>query len=207
MAALTPPPIREPDFSSPIWKKWFSDIAKKMATIIESPTVDNFASLDANGTIQDSGYDGTSFVPIAQATPYAILGDTTAGRKLRQIQLLLEDGTNVATLKVTVSSLWNGDAIGVTDNVAKNATTGDFTLNLAGSQIDINTSGLTGDCVMAQGSLSQNVSGTALCDNIYNSGTGIRLIATNATTGAALDMTTLVNTGTMTFNILYLTSA
>lgn len=37
------------------------------ATVIDSPTIDNFVSIDANGDIQDSGYDAGSFPLLSQA--------------------------------------------------------------------------------------------------------------------------------------------
>lgn len=62
MAVIPPPPIREADFNSTVWQAWFSKVKGAAATSVDSPTVDNFASLDANGNIQDSGYDNTSFL-------------------------------------------------------------------------------------------------------------------------------------------------
>ena len=167
------------------------------------------APLTLAGQSVTFNYDGNHFgLSGNNLQGKAVLGDGTAGRKLRQVQLLLENGTNAATLKCTVSSLWNGDAIGVTDNVAKGATTGHFTLNAAGSQLDIEAAGLSGNCLMAQGSIAWNAGGTDLCANIYDSGANdIRIIITNSTTAVSLDMTTLVDTGTMAFNILYITDA
>lgn len=64
MATLKPPPLRDNDFNSPIWKKWFSDLYNRLGGSLDSPSADNFASLDAIGNIQDSGYDNTSFVKV-----------------------------------------------------------------------------------------------------------------------------------------------
>lgn len=77
MAAIPPPPQNQP-FStesgriSPIWLHWLKKFQNAVATSVDSPGADNFASLDANGNIQDSGYDNTSFVTIN--------GDTMTGQ-------------------------------------------------------------------------------------------------------------------------------
>jgi len=68
VTTLPPPPLREEDHNSPTWKRWFSLVKSTAATIIDSPTADNFASLDSNGNIQDSGYDQTSFLHIDGGT-------------------------------------------------------------------------------------------------------------------------------------------
>jgi len=65
--------------------------------------------------------------------------------------LMLADGTAANTLKVTLVNEWNGDEIAETDNVAKNATTGDFTLDVAGAFLTIENSGLAGAVVALLG--------------------------------------------------------
>ena len=65
--ALKPPPLRDPDLTGPTWQKWFRDLWKSASTLVGSPTVDNFASLDSAGQVQDSGYDATSFAAAVHA--------------------------------------------------------------------------------------------------------------------------------------------
>lgn len=43
------------------WAMEVQTTIDSVATVVESPNEDNFASLDADGNIQDSGYDWTSF--------------------------------------------------------------------------------------------------------------------------------------------------
>lgn len=62
MARIKPPPQRDTNINGPIWQAWFNSLRKSVATSVDTPGVDNFASLDANGNIQDSGFDSTSFV-------------------------------------------------------------------------------------------------------------------------------------------------
>ena len=77
---VKPPPQREKDLNSPIWQKWFKDVvdtANDAAPKVDSPTVDNFASLDADGNIQDSGYDATSFAGASHTQALSTITDYT----------------------------------------------------------------------------------------------------------------------------------
>lgn len=292
MANIPPPPLRETDHNSMLWKMWFTQLTKKVATLIDSPGVDNFASIDADGNIQDSGYDATSFLGaihdhedaaglgqldhglaltgltdddhtqylkekasggVAAEVPththadaanagtvdhgvltgltdddhtdylnntrhdtrtrhgasvVDLLGDATTGRILKQAQITIDNGTNANTLKCTVASIWNGDAIGETDNVAKGATTGNFTLDAAGEYLIIEASGLTGNIIMAQGVLSSNPSGTGATLDLKVDTNDIKLALRNSTASTLLDLTALVDVGApIEIYVLYLTSA
>jgi len=145
---------------------------------------------------------------VGALTSEALEADGTAGRILREIQLTIDDGGDPATLKCTVASEWNGDTIAETDDIGKDATTGDFTLSAGGNQLGIKATGLSGNALMAFGALHSNASGTALILNVVSVGNNIiYLYCTNATTGAALDLTTLVDTGVIIVYILYITDA
>lgn len=144
---------------------------------------------------------------VASGAGHPLGGDGTAGRVLRNIRLNIENGTNATTLKCTVISVWNGDAIAETDNIAKNATTGDFSLAANGATLTIEASGLTGNAVMAFGVIFYNASGTDVVVKITAPSNDIALVLYNSTTGALLDLTTLVDTGNLYFHILYITSA
>ncbi len=140
-----------------------------------------------------------------------IAGDGTAGRILRRVYINIVDGTNVNTLKCNVGSRWNGDTIGVTDNIIKNATTGDFTLNAAGTLLTIEATGLTGNVLMAIGSMSYNVSTSSLFIGCRNSLNDIVVEFMLNADGVAQDITALVDaagaTGQMIIEILYVTNA
>ena len=134
-------------------------------------------------------------------------GDTTAGRVLRISQIIIQDGTDASTLKCTVYSIWNGDAIGETDNIAKDATTGDFTLSANGQQLYIEASGLTGNAVGSLATVGLNGTGTAV--NVYTDiqGNDIRIMLHNTTTGAQQDLTSLADSGQVRVMFLYITNA
>jgi len=221
MATVPPAPEREKDQSSPVWQNWRRVFRNAVATTVDSPTADNFASLDANGNVQDSGYDNTSFINIKAGDTNGNIatfngsGDiqdsgtalSTVVTNLRQIQLTIDDGTNANTLKNTVASLYNGNTIAETDNVAKGATTGNFTLDANGQYLIVEAAGLTGNCLMAQGTLSSNPGGTAATLDLLATSNDIKLALRDSASGALLDLTALVDVGTtIEIYILYLTS-
>lgn len=150
---------------------------------------------------------GTNITAGPTSIQDAIRGDTTKGRKFRAIDLTIDNGTNDATLKCTVNSVFNGNTIAETDNIAKNATTGDFSLNNLGTILTIEASGLTGNCVCAIGVIRRNNSTTPADAGVTVTSNDIRIIASNAATGDALDLTDLVDTGALYWYILYITSA
>ena len=95
------------------------------------------------------------------------------------------------------------------DNVAKNATTGDFSLSADGKTLTIEASGLTGNCVMAHGQVRYNTSTVAYNANIYTSGNDIVIWLSSVTAGTAPDLTAVLDAGTVLvfLHILYITSA
>jgi len=140
-------------------------------------------------------------------TTHPISGDGTAGRILRGIYLAMEDGTNANTLKCSVTSFWNGDNIAVTDNIAKDTTTGHFRLDSTGKFFYIKNTGLSGNCVYAIGVLARNQTGTAATCDVYPSANDIVVRLRNNTTDAALDFTILVDSGFIRIYIFYITDA
>ena len=140
----------------------------------------------------------------------AILGDGTAGRILRSVRVWVSDGTNAATIKPQVrgtdQGAWNGDTVAEEDNLAAGGDTGNFSLAASGSILYVDPAAVSGSCIggLACG-FTYNASGTDLnCDVIPDSG-GYRVVFNNATTGANVNLTTLVDTGVVYVNILYMT--
>lgn len=138
----------------------------------------------------------------------ALLGDTTDGRVVRSLQIYITNGTNAATANIGTSSLWQGDVNAAQNNVAKNATTGVWTLSANGSVLTLLTTGITGDCVaVISGVVGLNLSGTAMTVLVTKSGSGFSVEFYNAANGTALDITTLVDTGDIYILVSYVTSA
>lgn len=143
--------------------------------------------------------------PTAGGPLDAIRGDGTADRYLRGSRLYVLDGTNANTLKCTVTNRWNGDGIAQQDNIARDAITGYFYLNAAGTQLTILNAGLTGSALYANTGGYYNTTGPDFSALIARSITGILIATFSAATGAAENMTVLVETGYFTLEILYIT--
>ncbi len=150
---------------------------------------------------------GTNITAGPTSIQDAILGDGTKGRKFRAIYLYIVNGTNASTLKCTVGDRFNGDTIGETDNIAKDATTGNFSLDASGAVLTVEAAGLTGNVIFAFGQIVKNAGGTAATVLAYASGNDIAIIIRDAASGANLDITTLVDTGEIHLDILYITDA
>jgi len=135
-----------------------------------------------------------------------VRGDGTVGRVLRHSYLNITDGTNANTIKCELQSRWNGDYIATTDNISKGATTGNFTLNAGGNNLIIETTGITGDCLTAFGQVNYNGSGTAIISNLRGLSNDIYILFYNAATGANVDLTALVDVGSIEVCVKYITT-
>jgi hypothetical protein len=144
--------------------------------------------------------DGGNFVTLSPD----LVGDATAGRVLRIVLLTIEDGTNANTIKCTLDTVWNGDIITITDNIAKDATTGDWSLSATGETLTIEASGLSGNCIGAIGVLKHCGTGNYLGD-ADPTANDINVSVRNLDT--AQDLTALVQDGEIWINIFYITDA
>jgi len=136
----------------------------------------------------------------------ALKTDGTGGRVLRYGFLKIEEGTNPNTLKCTFSSWWNADTIAETDNIAKGATTGAFTLNANGQILEIENTGLSGIVKMAMGSLARNDSSASFNAGVDNYDNNIRVVLTSDP-GGNIDITSLTITTYIDIRVLYMTDA
>ncbi|MFX0121491.1 MAG: hypothetical protein ACFFBQ_17535 [Promethearchaeota archaeon] len=155
-----------------------------------------------NGGADEIDATGLTGIPVAP-----LLTDGTAGRKIRFAELLIDDGTNADTLKCTLFAKWNGDNIAVTDNIAKGATTGNYTLTADGKGLTIEATGITGNCVAAHAELMRgkcNVDVTSYCYAVTND---IYISLLEMLTGSIQDICALVDTGAPRLSILYVTDA
>lgn len=156
---------------------------------------------------QDGGADEISVAGLVGTTPRALLGDATAGRVFRSFNFIIDDGTAAATLKCWTSGNFNGDAIAETDNIAKDATTGHFTLDDGGLFLTIENSGLSGNVLHAMGVFVINTTGASLMVHVYVSDGDIVIAMRSPIVGGPTDLTTLVDTGNMYVIITYITDA
>lgn len=149
--------------------------------------------------------DGGDFITLVAT---GLLGDGTASRVFRIVQLLIDDGTNANTLKCTLSDIWNGDVIAILDNIAKNATTGDYKLTATGKGLRILATGLTGDPLASFVNMSYNDTATAIfSSSIIETEPSVEVSARAVTGGAQQDWTALVDSGDIVLQIMYITDA
>lgn len=171
-----------------------------------TPQATGFTAAGGNTskTLTVSGDATISETPPLNAN--VLKGDGTAGRVLRAIQVIIQNGTTGVSLKCTTTSLWNGDINGAQDDIAKNATTGVWSLSNNGLILTLLNTGISGDAVAV---ISSNLSANGTTSAFYWSVTvnsGIAISVSNSS-GTGLDLTTLVDTGAMYFDIAYLTTA
>jgi hypothetical protein len=135
----------------------------------------------------------------------AILGDGTAGRRLRCINLSIDDGIDPNTLKCRIDSVFNGGEIDWENNLAKGSYTANLALDGSGAILTIKTSALAGGSIaVICANIYANASGVTLCVESYTySSATIRVLLNVGDT--AQDLTNLVDTGPIYITIVYLT--
>jgi hypothetical protein len=128
---------------------------------------------------------------------------------LRVSLIKIQDGNNANTIKITMTSSWNGDAVSVKDNLGKSGTVVPWTLNVGGTVLTLDMATLSGAAVVVPTVTTYyNISGTAM--DVYGqiSSTNILFNFYNSATGAPLDMTALMDTSKeVNLIVMYITSA
>jgi|TARA_R100001530_G_scaffold101375_1_gene70497 hypothetical protein len=159
-----------------------------------------------------SNDNDTTWPTSAAVKDYADLSlavDGTTGRILRTFAVIIRDGTNASTLKVSTSSQFNGDTISVVDNVAKSATTSGFTLNAGGTQLTIEASIMSGDTLAVLGNyIGLNDTGTVITTDVQVISNDIQIGFRDASAGTQLDSTSIIDTSkSLNVFISYITDA
>jgi hypothetical protein len=131
------------------------------------------------------------------------------GGVLRRVYILIENGTSAAHIKCSSVSRWNGDANGAQDNIGKDGVaTGVWSLNATGTVLSWLGTGISGNPITVLAAYTlDNFSGTAINIDSAVTATAIYMGFNNAATGAAVDLTTLVDTGSIYVELLYMTTA
>ncbi|KKN70966.1 hypothetical protein LCGC14_0425680 [marine sediment metagenome] len=169
-------------------------------------TADYLGAANSDGALRTGAgltyTDGGDFVTLTTD----LVGDATAGRVIRFARVVLQDGTNANTLKAQMFDTWNGDDIAEVNNIVKGATTSGWTLDAGGTILTIEASGLTGNALAALGSIRVNASGNdTLQIELLITANDIQIFFYDD--AAAQDMTVLLDTGPLTFNMFYITDA
>jgi hypothetical protein len=136
----------------------------------------------------------------------AILGDGTAGKKLRCINLSIGDAMLPDTIMCKIDSVFNGDETDWEHNLAKGSYTANFTLDVSGAILTIKASALAGNCVaVIFANIYENRVGITLYAKCYNYFGDIRVLLNEG--AVPKDLTTIVDVGSVFIEILYITDA
>jgi hypothetical protein len=134
-------------------------------------------------------YEASSGAAAGNGTLTSVLlsGDTTPGRSIRAADLKVEPGSAASSVKCTLTNIFNGDTIAVTDNILANSTVGNFSLDASGTILSIEDGGITGTIVGVLSNQFRNFTGTLLYSPVlYAAGTKISFtVYTNASGTAA----------------------
>ena len=154
--------------------------------------------LDANIGV----FDGT----LTTNSNYVVEGEPGQRAIFRGFRLSIADGTNANTLKASMDFNWNSTDEVTTDNVAKGATTGNYTLSADGLDLTIDSGALDGtvdEVFMA--SMDANNSGTYYTFNSFQLG-GEIVVRLLTVSGVMTDITAVVDAGTVRGKIVIVTT-
>jgi hypothetical protein len=182
-------------------------VAGKVFTFLSTLTLTGTDGKTVTVT-QDTSLDEAVAMSSKAPKTDVIKGDGTAGRVMRKVLLTIKDGTTPSTIKCQTTSQWNGDAMGEEDNLAKGTPGTNFSLAFDGGSLILLNAGISGDCVcIISSSLYYNASAVALTVGGKYHASGLQVVFYNGTTGAVVDLSTLVDTGEINVQIVYVTSA
>ena len=139
-----------------------------------------------------------------------ISGDGTAARLIRCSRLTIEDATQASKIKCTLASIFNGDTIAAEDNLAKSGDTGSFNLDATGSQVHIESGGITGNAThVLMANIVENGTDQIIYCKPSIASNGITLVFSVFNESTAHDLTSAsgVDSGDLIVDIIYLTIA
>ena len=149
------------------------------------------------------------FTKVNTAIDYIMAGDGTS-RAFRVMSVKIENGTVATSIKVTGSSIYNGNTIAAEDNLTKGGDTGNFNLNGAGNALHIESGAITGNATHALAAiiyLNKTDRFLAVQPSVVSN--GITLTFTNLASGSSEDLTAAVDNsgGELYITVIYLTDA
>ncbi len=166
-----------------------------------------FAPAAHKASHENGGADEIDATGLAGTGGAGLLVDGVSGRTLRVGYFGIQDGTNPNTVKCRVTDRWNGHTIAYVDNIAKNATTGDFALSSAGVELTILSTGLSGTLIAAWGAFRHNKTNAGIRVSVRMTGSGIMIHFTEANAGTDHDITGSIQAAETGIDIFYITDA
>ena len=157
---------------------------------------------------ESGGDDEISVAGLTGATALAILGDATAGRVIRCLAVLIDNGSSGVSLACDTMPLFNC-TLGVhEDDIAKSGSTAHFALDANGYTLTLDVSSEMGNVVaIIAYSIHGNNSATVLTCNCLAWQNNIEMVFQDASSGTQLDLTTLVDIGMINIDLTFLTAA
>jgi len=154
---------------------------------------------------------GASETLYAGWTKYNALCDSLFGsdgttRYPRVIKIKIEDGTLASTIKVTATSVFNGDAIAAEDNLGASGDTGYFNLDATKSSLHIEAGAITGSCTHTLLAVVERNAGGEFpyCQpSVVSAGITLKFRKND---DSNYDLTGHVDIGELYITVLYLTS-
>jgi hypothetical protein len=174
---------------------------------------------DASGDLTLSEFADPGVVSIS-AFMETVLDDTNSQSALatlgiRLFRITIVNGTAADSIKVSAAYGvygWNSQTIAEQDNIVKDATTGNFTLDATGGQLSIESAAFTQGTLVAvlMAQIGQNQSNTDMGVQWYVAGGDMHLIFQEVAdgVGATADLTAVVDEGggaVVRLQVLYIT--
>lgn len=155
-------------------------------------------------------YDNLGDLKYASTTGQSLRVDSL-GKVLHLARLNITDGVTAGTIRVELisSGNLNGDAIALEGDLAPGGATTSFALSATGAELTILGSALSGNAKGVISSVAYNGSQTAVVTQSEITTNDIKLTFTDAsetvTAGSGVNLATLVDTGEVRVNLLYIT--
>lgn len=196
--------------------KGFMTIAVETGTLPTHSADKGSFWIDTNADVYTNRNGSTDWKPVGAYFDGkgAILGDSTIKRTLRTLELLLSDGSS-NDLEASTTSKWNGHTIAVEDLTA-GVIGSRFALLVDGGadhcQLRIREEGfksiISGVMFVTPIScfIARNQTNIGLSVDVNEVADDCQFLFYNISTGAQVDLDTLVNTGDITLHLTYLTN-
>lgn len=132
----------------------------------------------------------------------------TGINNVRKSYAQFSNGTVAATINAQTVSKWNGNTNSPVDDIGLAATVGIWTLSAAGDVVTLDSTGLSGGAITVLATnISLNFTGQHLTVDSFDSTGDIVFSLKDAATGAAVNLATLVDTGALRIEIVYITAS
>ena len=149
----------------------------------------------------------SGFTKYNATTKCLLVGDTTAMKFFRVINVAIKNSAIASKVKPSATSEYNGDTVTEAAAVGQSETSGSWSLDATKAQLNIAAAGLTGNATAVLSvEIYKNASGNIIyCEgDIVSNGITLKFTLND---GTAYDLTTAVDNGDIYIKVQYLTDA